>query len=94
MGWFLSRSKKVGPFRLNFSRSGVGVSVGMRGFRVGRGARGNYVSGSGPLGMRFRSNAGSPGAGGAMLVSVLTSLISAILSALSKSGGGSRRRRR
>ncbi len=26
---------KVGPFRLNFSKSGVGVSVGVRGLRTG-----------------------------------------------------------
>ena len=37
------KSKKVGPFRLNFSNAGVGVSVGVKGARVGVNARGSYI---------------------------------------------------
>ncbi len=40
MGLHFRRSLQIGPFRLNFSRGGVGYSVGGRGFRVGRSARG------------------------------------------------------
>jgi len=40
MGWGFRRSINLGPLRLNLSKSGVGYSVGTRGFRVGRDARG------------------------------------------------------
>ena len=40
MGFYFRRSMNVGPFRLNLSKSGVGWSVGGRGLRTGRGARG------------------------------------------------------
>jgi hypothetical protein len=43
MGLYLRKSVSVGPFRFNLSGSGVGVSVGVRGLRVGSGPRGNYV---------------------------------------------------
>jgi uncharacterized protein YecT (DUF1311 family) len=35
MGFFFRRSIKFGPFRINFSKSGIGASVGVRGFRTG-----------------------------------------------------------
>ncbi|WP_374727087.1 DUF4236 domain-containing protein [Paraburkholderia caribensis] len=38
------KSISAGPFRFNLSDSGIGVSVGVPGFRVGSGPRGNYVS--------------------------------------------------
>ncbi|KIF83052.1 DUF4236 domain-containing protein [Noviherbaspirillum autotrophicum] len=44
MGFYLRKSVSVGPFRFNFSKSGVGVSTGFKGFRVGTGPRGNYIS--------------------------------------------------
>ena len=37
------KSKKVGPFRLNFSNAGVGVSVGVKGARVGVNSRSSYI---------------------------------------------------
>jgi hypothetical protein len=43
MSFYLRKSVSVGPFRFNLSGSGVGVSVGVKGLRVGRGPRGNYV---------------------------------------------------
>lgn len=93
MGWSLSRSKKFGPLRVNFSRSGIGASIGVRGARVGSGPRGSYVAGSGPFGLRFRSKAGAPGAGGAMLLSVLASIFAALVSAVFQAPTRSRRRR-
>jgi hypothetical protein len=52
MGIRLQRSIRLGKFlRLNFSRSGAGLSAGVKGFRVGTGPRGVYI------------NAGIPGAG-------------------------------
>ncbi|MEI6656477.1 MAG: DUF4236 domain-containing protein, partial [Verrucomicrobiota bacterium] len=38
------KSVNVGPFRVNLSKSGVGYSVGGRGFRVGTSARGRKYS--------------------------------------------------
>jgi hypothetical protein len=43
MPWYYRRSFGKGPFRLNLSRRGVGMSVGVKGFRVGTGPRGAYV---------------------------------------------------
>jgi hypothetical protein len=43
MGIYLRNSIKVGPLRFNLSRSGIGISGGVKGFRVGTGPRGNYV---------------------------------------------------
>jgi len=43
MGFYLRKSVAVGPFRFNLSNSGAGMSVGVRGMRVGTGPRGNYV---------------------------------------------------
>lgn len=43
MGIYLRKSIRVGPMRFNLSKGGVGVSVGVKGFRVGSGPRGNYV---------------------------------------------------
>jgi Protein of unknown function (DUF4236) len=43
MGFYLRKSVKVGPLRFNLSKSGIGVSAGVRGLRFGTGPRGNYV---------------------------------------------------
>lgn len=43
MGFYLRKSLTVGPFRFNLSKSGVGLSTGIKGFRIGTGPRGNYV---------------------------------------------------
>src|SRR4051812_2780117 len=54
MGFYLRKSVSVGPFRFNLSQSGVGVSAGFRGFRVGTGPRGNYLH-MGRGGLYFRT---------------------------------------
>ncbi len=43
MGFYIRRAITIGPFRINLSKSGIGVSVGMRGFRLGTGPRGSYI---------------------------------------------------
>lgn len=53
MGWYLRRSVKFGPLRLNLSKSGIGYSLGVKGFRVGNGPRGPYVAG-GRYGIYYR----------------------------------------
>ena len=55
MGFYLRKSLSAGPFRFNLSKSGVGVSVGVPGFRVGTGPRGNYVSVGGSR-IRYRAD--------------------------------------
>lgn len=44
MSFYLRKSVRVGPVRVNMSRSGLGASVGIPGLRVGAGPRGTYVS--------------------------------------------------
>lgn len=44
MGIYFRKSIRVGPLRFNLSGSGIGVSTGIRGFRVGFGPRGHYVN--------------------------------------------------
>jgi hypothetical protein len=43
MGFYLRTTLKAGPFRFTLSPSGLGVSAGVPGFRVGTGPRGNYI---------------------------------------------------
>ncbi len=63
MGFYLRKSLRVGPVRFNLSKSGVGVSGGVRGFRVGAGPRGNYVH-MGRHGLYYRATLPSGSAGG------------------------------
>lgn len=66
MPFYIRKSVSAGPFRFNFSNSGVGVSVGVKGFRIGTGPRGHYVhAGRGGLYYRASLNPkGRPGGGG------------------------------
>jgi hypothetical protein len=57
MGWFFRKSAKFGPFRLNFSKSGIGVSAGMKGARVSTGPRGTYLN-FGRRGLYYRQKVG------------------------------------
>jgi hypothetical protein len=57
MGFYIRKSVSAGPFRFNLSRSGVGVSVGVKGFRIGSGPRGNYVH-MGRGGLYYRASLG------------------------------------
>jgi Protein of unknown function (DUF4236) len=43
MSFYLRKTIKAGPFRVNLSRSGIGVSAGVPGLQVGSGPRGTYV---------------------------------------------------
>lgn len=44
MNWRIRRSTKIGPLRFTVSKGGIGVSTGVKGFRVGVGPRGAYTS--------------------------------------------------
>ena len=43
MGLYIRKSVRVGPLRFNLSTSGIGVSTGLPGFRVGIGPRGTQI---------------------------------------------------
>jgi Protein of unknown function (DUF4236) len=59
MGLTFRKSVRVGRFlRLNLSGSGVGVSTGVRGARIGVSARGRGYVDAGGGGLRYRSTLG------------------------------------
>jgi hypothetical protein len=62
MGFYIRKSISVGPFRFNLSQSGVGVSTGIKGFRIGTGPRGNYIH-MGRGGLYFRATIPTEGPG-------------------------------
>jgi Protein of unknown function (DUF4236) len=64
MGFYLRTSLKAGPFRFSLSPSGVGISAGIPGFRVGAGPRGNYVRVAGLGTTYFGGQAPAPAAHG------------------------------
>jgi hypothetical protein len=57
MGFYIRKGIKLGPLRLNLSRSGLGMSVGVKGARVGVGPRGSYVH-LGRGGLYYRQSLG------------------------------------
>lgn len=60
MPLYIRKSIKAGPFRFNLSKSGIGVSAGVTGFRVGAGPRGHYIH-AGRGGLYYRSSFGGGG---------------------------------
>ncbi|AEF41991.1 DUF4236 domain-containing protein [Hoyosella subflava] len=60
MPLFLRKSLRAGPLRFNVSKSGVGVSSGVPGFRMGTGPRGNYVH-AGRRGVYYRASLNARG---------------------------------
>lgn len=58
MGLTFAKSVKLGAVRFNFSGSGIGVSVGIPGLRIGTGPRGAYIAG-GMGGFRYRKSLSS-----------------------------------
>lgn len=61
MGFYLRKGFNFGLLRLNLSRSGLGLSAGVKGFRIGLGPRGAYVH-AGRGGLYYRQSLGRPGA--------------------------------
>jgi len=60
MPFYFRKSISAGPFRFNFSKGGVGASVGIKGLRIGTGPRGHYVHASAG-GINYRSSIGRAG---------------------------------
>ena len=54
MGFFFRKSINLGPVRLNLSKSGVGVSVGVKGLRVGKTAGGKRYVRAGANGVYYQ----------------------------------------
>ena len=73
MGWTYRKSLSLGPFRINISKSGIGYSVGGKGFRTGFSSRGRrYTSYSVPgTGLSYRTSQASRGCLVAFAVPVL-----------------------
>ena len=44
MGLRFRKSINLGPLRINLSKSGVGFSLGVKGFRIGRSAKGKNAA--------------------------------------------------
>ena len=55
MGWYLRKSLNLGPTRINLSKSGLGMSAGVTGLRVGTGPRGKYLH-AGREGLYYRTS--------------------------------------
>ena len=62
MGWYFRKSKSVGPFRVNFSKSGMYFSTGVKGARMSFGPRGTFVN-VGGNGIYYRKKLGSSAKG-------------------------------
>jgi hypothetical protein len=60
MPFYLRKAISAGPFRFNLSKSGVGLSVGVKGLRFGIGPRGNYIH-AGRGGLYYRTSLGRAG---------------------------------
>lgn len=58
MGFYIRKSFRAGPVRLNLSKSGVGVSAGIKGLRIGSGPRGSYIH-AGRGGLYYRKSLGN-----------------------------------
>jgi hypothetical protein len=62
VGFYVRKSVKAGPFRFNLSKSGIGISAGVPGFRIGTGPRGNYIH-MGRNGIYYRASLNASGKG-------------------------------
>lgn len=58
IGFSFRKSIKMGPLRLNLSKSGLGVSTGVKGLRVSVGPRGTYLN-AGTKGVYYRKKLNS-----------------------------------
>ena len=83
MGFYYRKSIGIGPFRLNLGKSGVGYSVGTRGFRTGLSSRRRYTTFSLPgTGIGYRT---SRQAAGCVLLIAALGLVAATLVAYAAS---------
>ncbi len=84
MGFYYRKSVRMGPFRLNLSKSGIGYSVGGPGFRTGVSGRGRRYTTFGlpGTGVGYRTSS-SRGAGkGCLAVAVSVAVILVAMASL------------
>ncbi|MBP1807446.1 DUF4236 domain-containing protein [Rubellimicrobium aerolatum] len=60
MPFYIRDSINLGPFKVNVSKSGLGISAGVKGFRIGAGPKGHYIH-AGRNGVYYRKTLGSLG---------------------------------
>ena len=94
MGFSFRKSIKFGPLRVNLSKSGVGLSAGVKGARVSSGPRGTYLNvGAGGVQYRKKLDGTSEkgmskrGSGSPWLVAVLAVLVLVLLAMVLVLGG-------
>lgn len=58
MGWYIRKSINVGPIRFNLSKSGIGTSFGVKGFRIGIRPDGSSYLHAGRHGIYYREELG------------------------------------
>jgi hypothetical protein len=58
MAWYLRKSVRLGPVRFNLSKSGIGTSIGVKGFRVGVRPNGKSYIHAGGYGLYYRQELG------------------------------------
>lgn len=59
MGWYIRKSVQFGPIRFNLSKSGIGTSVGIKGFRHGVRPNGKGYLHAGRHGLYYRRELGN-----------------------------------
>lgn len=77
MGLYVRKSVKIGPVRLNVSKSGVGASVGVKGARVSVNPKGKVDLHAGRGGLYYRQRVGqvNPNSGPASILAIVAVLI-------------------
>lgn len=58
MGWYIRKSINIGPVRFNLSKSGIGTSFGVKGFRIGIRPNGSSYLHAGRYGLYYREELG------------------------------------
>jgi hypothetical protein len=81
MGFYYRKSIRLGPFRVNVSKSGVGYSVGGPGARTGVSSRGKrYTTFNLPgTGIGYRTSSGSSTGNGCLLIAIALLALASIL---------------
>lgn len=59
MGFYLKKSFSFGPLRFNLSKSGIGISFGVVGLRLGIGPNGRPYINAGRGGLYYRDTLGT-----------------------------------
>ncbi len=59
MGVYIRKSFNIGPLRINLSKSGIGLSIGVIGFRIGMKPSGQAYIHAGRKGLYYRKGLSS-----------------------------------